>query len=207
MSKINEIFPQKFTLVVNSGEGYKYTNGRTTGFSVKTVADNKVIAETTEVLDYKKGQYLQNDYGGIREYNSRGDLVSAEYNVAQYDDFVGSDYMETEGFVLLDKDLNVVYKSNQDDYTRARLMVDKNAMLKLIFRYGPCALAHIHPSAMKDEEFKKLIGSVLDRRAAKLSETNPEQIKEEVAQVKEVLKNFEQQNERKAETGFYSRIL
>ena len=207
MNKLNEIFPSKFKLVVNSGEGYKYTYGKTTGFNVKTVAGDKVIAETNEVLDYKNSQYLQNDYGGIREYESMGDLVSAEMNVAHYDDFAGTDYMETEGFVLLDKDLNVAYKSNQDDYTRARLIDNKNAMLKLIFRYGPCALAHIHPSAMKDEEFKKLIGATLDKRASKLKENNPEKIQEEVSQVQELLKYFEQENQRRAESGFFSRSL
>ena len=207
MKNLNEIFPSKFKLIVNSGEGYKYTYGKTTGFNVKTVVGDKVIAETSEVLDYKKSQYLQNDYGGIREYESMGDLVSAEMNVAHYDDFTGTDYMETEGFVLLDKDLNVAYKSSKDDYIRAKLVDDKTAMLKLIFRYGPCALAHMHPSAMKDEEFKKLIGANLDRRASKLKENNPEQIKEEVEQVKEILKYFEQENQRKAESGFFSRSL
>ena len=123
------------------------------------------------------------------------------------DDFAGTDYMETEGFAILDKDLNVVYKSGKDDYTRAKLMDNKIAMLKLVFNYGPCALAHMHPSAMKDEEFKQLIGKTLDKRASKLKETNPEKIEEEVSQVKEVLKYFEQENQRKSESGFYSRIF
>ena len=206
MSKLQEIFPSKFKLVVDSGYKYK-AHFDDSDFSAKTIVDDKVIAESKEALDKYKGQYLQNDLGGVREYNSMGDLISAEMNVSHYDDFTGSDYMETEGFVILDKDLNVAYTSNSDDYTRAKLMDNKIAMLKLVFNYGPCALAHMHPSAMKDEEFKKLIGATLDKRAAKLQESNPEKIEEEVAQIKEVLKYFEQENERRAENGFFSRSM
>lgn len=207
MSKLKEIFPEKFKLIVDSGKGYKYSFGKTDDFNAKTVIGDEVIAETNEAIDKYKGQYLQNDYGGVVEYKSMGDLLSAEMNVTQYDDFVGSNYMDTEGFVIIDKNLNIAYKSNGEDYTRAKLMNNKIAMLKLVYNYGPCALAHMHPSAMKDEEFKQLIGKTLDKRALKLQENNPEKIEEEVAQIKELLKYFEQENQRKAETGFFSRSL
>ena len=52
-----------------------------------------------------------------------------------------------------------------------------------------------------------VIGKILDKRALKLKENNPEKIEEEVAQIKELLKYFEQENQRKAETGFFSRSL
>jgi hypothetical protein len=200
MSDLKKVFPSNFKLVVNSGKGYAYNFGRTTGFSAKTVQGDKVIAETTEPLDYKKSQYIQNDRGGVNEYSSLGDLVCADLNVAHYDDFTGSDYMDKEGFVLLDKDLNVAYKSGEEDYRRANLIGNKTAMLKLVYNYGPCALAHLHYSAMEDEKFKELLGKILDRRAEKMQD-NPEQIKIEVAQVKEVLKHFE--NEKTAHQNFF----
>lgn len=200
MSELKEVFPSNFKLVVNSGEGYRYNSGRTNGFSAKTVQDDKVIAETTEPIDYKKSEFIQDDAGGIREYDALGDLVCVDLNVAEYDDFVGSDYFDKKGFVLLDKDLNVAYKSGEEDYRRANLINNKTAMLKLVYNYGPCALAHMHYSAMDDEKFKELLGKILDKRAEKMQD-NPEQIKKEVAQIKELLKHFE--NEKEAHNNFY----
>jgi len=200
MSELKEIFPAKFKLVVNSGEGYRYNFGRTTGFSAKTVQGDKVIAETTEPLDYYKGQFIQEDDGGVREYDALGDLVCADMNVSEYDDFVNSHYFEKKGFVLLDKDLNVAYKSNEEDYRRANKIANKTAMLKLVYNYGPCALGHLHYSVMEDKNFKELLGRILDKRAEKMQD-NPEQIKNEVAQVEAILKHFE--NEKETHQNFY----
>ena len=200
MSKLKDVFPSNFKLVVDSGKGYRYNFGRTNGFSAKTVQGDNVIAETTEPLDYKKGQFIQDDGGGVQEYEALGDLVCTDLNVAHYDDFVGSDYFEKEGFVLLDKDLNVAYKSGEEDYKRANLIGNKTAMLKLVYNYGPCALGYLHYSVMEDEKFKELLGKILDRRAEKMQD-NPEQIKKEVAQVKEMLKHFE--NEKQSHYNFY----
>ena len=132
MSNVKDIFPSKFKVVINSGEGYKYTFGKTRGFNVKTMDGEKVIAETSEPLNFKKSEYLQRDYGGVHEVKSCGDLASVEVNVAHYDDFAGTDYFETEGFALVDKDLNVAYRSNAEDYTRAKLIANPTAMLKLV---------------------------------------------------------------------------
>lgn len=202
MSKLQDIFPSKFELVVDSGRGYKYTNGKTNDFSAKTVVGDKVIAEKKEAIDAYKGQYLQDDYGGVRKYESMGDLVSADMNVAHYDDFVGSNYMETEGFVLVDKKMNIAYKSKEGDYTRAKLLDNKVGMLKLVYKYGPCALAHMHPSAFKDEEFKDLVNKALDRRHQKLKDKNPEKVETETNQVKETFDYFEKENQRRADRGF-----
>ena len=60
---------------------------------------------------------------------------------------------------------------------------------------------------MKDENFKNLVGKTLDKRALKLRETNPEQLKEEIEQAKAVLKEFDKENQKQAETGFYSLSL
>ncbi|MBQ8424779.1 MAG: hypothetical protein IJX17_02005 [Clostridia bacterium] len=200
MSELKNIFPANFKLIVDSGKGYKYNFGRINDFSAKTVQGDKVIAETVEPLDYKKSQFIQNDYGGVNEYESLGDLVCVDLNVAEYDDFVGSDYFDKEGFVILDKDLNVAYKSNENDYRRANKVNNKTAMLKLVYNYGPCALAHLHYSVMEDAKFKELLGAILDRRAEKIQD-NPEQIKAEVEQVKQILKHFE--NEKTSHEAFY----
>lgn len=200
MSELKNIFPANFKLVVDSGKGYKYNFGRDTGFSAKTVQGDKVIAETDKPLDYKKGEYIQNDYGGVNEYDALGDLVCVDLNVAEYDDFIGDDFFEKKGFVLLDKDLNVAYKSGEDDYRRANKVNNKTAMLKLVYNYGPCALAHLHYNVMEDSKFKELLGAILDKRAEKMKD-NPEQIKAEVEQVKQILKHFE--NEKTAHEAFY----
>ena len=200
MSELKDIFPSQFKLVVDSGKGYTYKFGRTEGFSAKTVQGDKVIAETSEPIDYKKGLYIQNDYGGVNEYDSLGDLICVDLNEAQYDDFVNNHYFDKKGFVLLDKDLNVVYKSNEEDLRRANRINNKTAMLKLVFKYGPCALGYLNYEAMEDEEFKRLLGAVLDKRTAKMKD-DPAKVQAEVEQVEQVLKHFE--NEKAAHEAFY----
>ena len=162
--KLQELYGSKFTIEVNSGKT-NYRHGiiaRTDGFSVKSIVDGKVVKEI-EKIALVQG-YIQEDSGGIQKYESLGDLICVPLYEAEYDDEDNRHWFEDNGFVILDKDLNVVYKSDKKDLKRLGRVRNQNAILQMVSKYGPCALAHAYNSVLEDEKFIESLDKTFKER-------------------------------------------
>lgn len=196
--KLKELYGSNFTMEVNSGKPYRYGHKTyTEGFGVKSIVDGKVVKEI-ERIDIEG--YIQEDTGGIQNYESLGDLICVPLYQAEYDDYTDGHYFDDDGFVVLDKDLSVVYRSDKKDLKRVGLIRNQNAILKMVSKYGPCALAYLHTPIINDEKFVDLLDKTFDERVKSLNKDKVAQEKidlekKQFSQTKEYIQELEKEKE------------
>lgn len=186
--ELNKIFPSKFTVVVNSGRGYSY-NGITRDFKVKSYIKDKVYKEIKEI---KSDRCVQVDKGGIEKFNSIGNLISLNTYEKEYEDF-GAYRLYPYGYVVLDRDLNIVYESKYLGTIKHHVVRNEDAFLQMLYKYGPSSLAYIDIDMLQNPNFKDSLNTIFAKRIDSLIRKNCpiEKIEEETNQFKEATKYIE----------------
>lgn len=216
---LEENFPPKFVVKISNGRGYGTFDfdGKGRGFSVESIVDGKTVKEvetltrgnqnhgeaTRETILVQSG-----DLGrfNVAEYKSYGDLIPLSTYERYYEDFGGGTHTAPNGFVLVDKDLNVVYKSVKSDRDYSCKIANADEILKIIGKYGPCAMAYLDERLLAKEDFDKKLDIAITTRKNVLTKLNKtEQIAEE-QELFEKMKKFLQAEfeEQKESSIFYS---
>lgn len=114
---------------------------------------------------------------------SVGALVAVPIYVQYGDDMMGVYYPERRGFVVLDKDLNIVYKNAVNANS---VFYNQEDAYKFLHNFGPCALAFMEPKHF-NSDIQQDVQRVFDLRVKKQEENfiNPDKIAEEKKQFKE----------------------
>lgn len=212
---LEENFPPKFVVKISNGRGYGVFDfdGKGKGFSVESSVDGKTVKQVETLTrrnpnpqhgeDTKETILVQSgDLGkfNVAEYKSYGDLIPLSTYERYYEDFGGGTHTAPNGFVLVDKDLNVVYKSVKGDRDYSCKIANADEILKIIGKYGPCAMAYLDERLLAQEGFdKKLDIAFTTRKNVLIKHNKTEQIAEEqelFEKMKKLLQaEFEEQKE------------
>ena len=218
---LEENFPPKFVVKISNGRGYGVFDfdGKGRGFSVESLVDGKTVKQVETLTrgnpnpqpdDPAKEPILvqSGDLGrlNVTEYKSYGDLIPLSTYERYYEDFGGGTHTAPNGFVLVDKDLNVVYKSVKGDRDYSCKIANADEILKIIGKYGPCAMAYLDERLLAKEGFDKKLDIAFTTRKNVLTKLNKtEQIAEEQELFEKMKKLLQAEFEEQKESSvFYS---
>ena len=216
---LEENFPPKFIVKISNGRGYGVFDfdGKGRGFSVESSVDGKTVKEVETLTrgNQKQGEATgetilvqSGDLGrlNVTEYKSYGDLIPLSTYERYYEDFGGGTHTAPNGFVLVDKDLNVVYKSVKGDRDYSCKIANADEILKIIGKYGPCAMAYLDERLLAKEDFyKKLDIAFTTRKNVLIKHDKAEQIAEEQELFEKMIKFLQAEFEEQKESSiFYS---
>lgn len=218
MKNPEKIFPSKYTLIIDNGDrSYRYTMGSVRGFSQsvienetgKTVShsENPILQEQSKD-GLKDNYYIQSDRGDKKEIPFVGELVIADLNKEDYQDYDDSfsNTLTKNSFVLLNKNLDVVYKGDKKVdrigwYSFDNNIGNKEALISLLEEYGPSSLAFADIMLFDDEKFLNSVSASLKSRTAKLE---PEQAKTEIEQMKNLIEQVKVEIQEKKSKASYN---
>lgn len=131
-----------------------------------------------------------NDYKCVFE-KSVGGLISLPVYIQKGDDYMGVYYPEYVGNVILDKELNVVYKNT---YTASRIFYRTEDAYKFLYNFGPCAIAFMDEKSF-NSDVKQDLQRVFDMRVNHLKEcfVSEEKIQEEKDIFKQAIDEIDKQ--------------
>ena len=214
---LEENFPSKFIIKINNGRGYGVLDfdGKGRGFAVESLVDDKVIKQVETLTrrnpNPKHGEptmetilVQSGDLGrfNVTEYKSYGDLIPVTTFERYYEDFAGGTHTAPNGFALLDKDLNVVYKSVKGDRDYSCKIANADEILKIIGKYGPCAMAYLDERLLAKEGFDKKLEIAFTTRKNVLTKLNKtEQIAEEQELFEKIKKLLQAELEQQKESS------
>ena len=183
--------------------------------SLSFIKDGKPKRERPK-RDHKKNKepnafngviYINGDRYGIGTGSYRvevrksvGGLIAVPIYVQMGDDMMGVYYAQRRGYLVLDKDLNIVYKNtiNAD-----RIFYNQEDAYKFLHNFGPCALAFMEPKKF-DSDVQQDVQRVFDLRVKKQEENfiNPDKIAEEKKQFKEDFDILKKEHENTRSNNF-----
>lgn len=212
---LEENFPPKFIVKISNGRGYGVFDfdGKGRGFSVESLVDGKTVKEVETLTrgNQKHGEppmetilVQSGDLGrfNVTEYKSYGDLIPVTTYERYYEDFGGGTHTAPNGFAIVDKDLNVVYKSVKGDRDYSCKIANSDAILKIIGKYGPCAMAYLDERLLAKEGFdKKLDIAFTTRKNVLIKHNKTEQIAEEQELFEKMKKLLQAELEEKKESS------
>ena len=131
---------------------------------------------------------------------SVGGLVAVPIYVQYGDDIMGVYYPERRGFVVLDKDLNIVYKNA---INASSVFYNQEDAYKFLHNFGPCALALMQPKGF-NSDVQQDVQRVFEMRVKKQEENfiNPAKIEEEKKQFKEAFQILKKEYENTRSNNF-----
>ena len=214
---LREKLPENFTVKINNGNGYCVFDfdGKGRGFSVESYENgnlvNKVETLTLNHNNSKKETVLvqSGEIGrhNVVEYKSLGDLIPLRVYEREYDDFGGGTHTYPHGFVLVDKNLQVVYKNKPQHIGDDSCIIrDATEFMKIFCKIGPHVMAYMDERHLAKENFKELLEKTFEIRKNTLKKLGKtEQIEQEEKVYKEMLEVMQKEfNQQKDSSLFYS---
>lgn len=110
---------------------------------------------------------IGNPFNKISNEKSYGNLVALPVYHQYGDDMIGRYYPSFKGYVVLDNNLNIVYKqcSNSSD-----VLESPGDCLALLYKYGPCALSFLKEKDFESRTLFDEIKQTFDKRVEKLKD-------------------------------------
>lgn len=151
----------------------------------------------SKLVDYDYDINLLDGYYKQKQESFLGELVCTECYKRDYDPQVDFMFYTSNGVVLLDKKLNLVYHS-----PTGQMFQNKKDLLKLICLYGPCAMIYMEPKDYLDKNLQKQIKRAFNERLKNLKKQGYSQndLNFEISQYNCVVATIEQQAQK--ENGY-----
>lgn len=216
--------PPKFVVKIHNGRGYGVFDfdGKNRGFSVESYENGELIKQvetlTKQNTNPKHGEPRKETIlvqsgeigrGNVEEYESFGDLVPLRTYEREYDDFAGGTHTYPNGFALVDKNLNVVYKSKEKDRVYTCKIREASDILALVCKQGPSAMAFMDERNLADDKFKEALTKSFELRKKTLNNSGrTEQVEQEQKLFDKMLEILQKEfNEQMETNSMYSMSL
>lgn len=174
MKQVEQLFDSEFVLKLQTefGGGYyaSKVNLDVVTKSGKDESMRKMHKHTTSGKFIDGGYYsLGNKSKETEYYNSVGKLAVVPIYIQKDDDMMAMYYSVPVGYAIVDKNQEIIYKNTK---TADNVLTNKYDVLKMLYKYGPCALSFLNPQDFDNRDFVNSLKEIYKQRVNTLKSKN-----------------------------------